>query len=155
VGEVRLRLGELKKAEEAFEQADDLGREPEPGRSLLALARGKVPAAYSSIRRALQDETLGPIARARYLPAFVDIAVAAGELDAAAEGANELDQIAGLYDTVALHATAEQAEGTVRLARGEPDRSVAPLRRALRTWRDTNARYEEARTRLLLGRAYR
>jgi class 3 adenylate cyclase len=155
VGEVRLRLGELRKAEEAFEQADDLGREPEPGRSLLALARGKVPAAYSSIRRALQDETLSPIARARLLPAFVEIAVAAGELDAAEEAAQELDQIAGMYDTVALHATAEQAEGSVRLARGEPDRAVAPLRRALRAWRDTNARYEEARTRLLLGRAYR
>ena len=155
VGEVRLRLGELKKAEEAFAQADDLGREPEPGRSLLALARGKVPAAYSSIRRALQDETLGPIARARYLPALVEIALAAGELDAAAEASAELDQIAGLYDTIALHATAEQAEGLVRLAQGEADRAIAPLRRALRVWRETNARYEEARTRLLLGRAYR
>ena len=155
VGEVRLRLGDLKKAEEAFEQADDLGREPEPGRSLLALARGKVPAAFSSIRRALQDETLGPIARARYLPAFVEIAIAAGELDAAAEASTELDQIAGLYDTVALHATAEQAEGALRLARGDADRSIAPLRRALRVWRETHARYEEARTRLLLGRAYR
>jgi class 3 adenylate cyclase len=155
VGEVRLRLGELKKAEEAFEQADDLGREPEPGRSLLALARGKVPAAYSSIRRVLEDETLGPIARARYLPPFVEIAVAAGELEAAADAAKELDQISGLYDTIALHATAEQAEGSVRLARGEADRSIAPLRRALRVWRETHARYEEGRTRLLLGRAYR
>nr|MDQ4030431.1 hypothetical protein [Actinomycetota bacterium] len=155
VGEVRLRLGELRRAEEAFEQADELGREPEPGRSLLALARGKVPAAYSSIRRALQDETLGPIARARLLPAFVEIALAAGELDAAAEAAEELDQIAGLYDTEALHATAEQAEGSVRLARGEPDRAVAPLRRALRIWRETHARYEEGRNRFLLGRAYR
>ena len=38
VGEVRLRLGDLAKAE-AFDQADALGHDPEPGRSLLLLAR--------------------------------------------------------------------------------------------------------------------
>ena len=41
VGEVRLRLGDLAKAEEAFDQADELGHDPEPGRSLLLLAREK------------------------------------------------------------------------------------------------------------------
>ena len=31
---------------------------------------------------------------------------------------------------------------------------MRPLRRALRLWQDTNARYEAARTRVLLARAY-
>ena len=56
VGEARLRLGELTKAEEAFDLADGLGHDPEPGRSLLLLARGKPAAALASIRRALTDE---------------------------------------------------------------------------------------------------
>src|SRR5918992_1418048 len=88
VGEVRLRLGELAKAEEAFDQADDLGRDPEPGRSLLLLARGKPAAALASLRHALSDD-LPPLVRARFLPALVEIAVAAGEIDAAAQAADE------------------------------------------------------------------
>ena len=31
---------------------------------------------------------------------------------------------------------------------------MRPLRQALRLWQDTNARYEAARTRVLLARAY-
>ena len=76
VGEVRLRLGDLAKAEEAFDQADELGHDPEPGRSLLLLAREKPAAALASIRRALGDD-LPPLARARLLPACVEIAAAA------------------------------------------------------------------------------
>ena len=49
---MRLRLGDLAKAEEAFDQADALGHDPEPGRSLLLLAREKPAAALASIRRA-------------------------------------------------------------------------------------------------------
>ena len=64
---MRLRLGDLAKAEEAFDQADDLGHDPEPGRSLLLLAREKPAAALASIRRALGDD-LPPLARARLLP---------------------------------------------------------------------------------------
>jgi class 3 adenylate cyclase len=155
VGEVRLRLGDLAKAEEAFDQADDLGRDPEPGRSLLLLARGKPAAAFSSIRRALADDTLSQPARARLLPALVEIAIAASELETAAAGAEELTEIADRYDTTALRAAAQQAAGSVALARGDADAAVSPLRRALRLWQDTNARYEAARTRVLLADAYR
>ncbi|HWH05352.1 MAG TPA: hypothetical protein VNT23_02810 [Gaiellaceae bacterium] len=45
IGEVRLRLGDLAKAAEAFDEADALGHDPEPGRSLLLLARDRKPAA--------------------------------------------------------------------------------------------------------------
>ncbi|HSL64044.1 MAG TPA: hypothetical protein VK874_05235 [Gaiellaceae bacterium] len=155
VGEVRLRLGDLAKAEEAFDQADDLGRDPEPGRSLLLLARGKPAAAFSSIRRALTDDTLSMPARARLLPALVEIAVAASELEAAEAAAEELGEIAERYDTAALHAASNLARGSVALARADAEAAVSPLRRALRLWQDTNARYEAARTRVLVARAYR
>jgi len=153
VGEVRLRLGDLTKAEEAFDQADALGHDPEPGRSLLLLAREKPAAALASIRRALADEPPA-LARARLLPAFVEIAVAAAAVDDAAAAAEELAVTASLYDTQALHAAAGVAAGTVLLARDDPQAAMRPLRQALRLWLDTNARYEAARTRVLLARAY-
>lgn len=153
VGEARLRLGDLAKAEEAFDEADELGVDPEPGRSLLLLARDKPAAALASIRRALADD-LPALTRARLLPAFVEIAVAAGAVDDAAAAAEELAGIARRYDTPALHAAAGVAAGTVALARDDADGAVRPLRRALRLWQDTSARYEAARTRVLLARAY-
>ena len=153
VGEARLRLGELTKAEEAFDLADDLGHDPEPGRSLLLLARGKPAAALASIRRALTDE-LPPLTRARLLPALVEIAIAADAPDEAAPAAEELAATAERYDTPALHATAGFAAGAVAFARGDAGGAVRPLRGALRLWQKTSARYEAARTRVLLARAY-
>jgi class 3 adenylate cyclase len=153
IGEVRLRLGDLAKAEEAFDQADALGREPEPGRSLLLLARGKTAAALASIRRAVTDD-LPALERARRLPALVEIAVAAEAVDEAAAAAEELASTAARYDTPALHAAAGVATGAVALARDDATGAVRPLRTALRLWHETNARYEAARTRVLLASAY-
>jgi class 3 adenylate cyclase len=153
IGEVRLRLGDLAKAEEAFDQADALGREPEPGRSLLLLARGKTAAALASIRRAVTDD-LPALERARRLPALVEIAVAAEGVDEAAAAAEELASTAARYDTPALHAAAGVATGAVALARDDATGAVRPLRTALRLWHETNARYEAARTRVLLAGAY-
>ena len=153
VGEVRLRLGDLAKAEEAFDQADALGHDPEPGRSLLLLAREKPAAALASIQRALGDD-LPPLTRARLLPAFVEIATAADAVDDAAAAADELAETAERYDSPALHAAAGVAAGSVALARDDPHGAVRPLRRALRLWQETKARYEAGRTRALLARAY-
>jgi class 3 adenylate cyclase len=153
VGEVRLRLGDLAKAEEAFDQADGLGHDPEPGRSLLLLAREKPAAALASIRRALGDD-LPPLTRARLLPAFVEIAVAADAVDDGAAAAEELAETAERYAAPSLQAAAAVAAGSVALARGDGQGGVRPLRQALRLWQDTNARYEAARTRVLLARAY-
>jgi class 3 adenylate cyclase len=153
IGEVRLRLGDLAKAQEAFDEADALGRDPEPGRSLLLLARGKTAAALASIRRALTDDQPA-LDRARLLPALVEIGLAAGETDELAAAAAELAATATRYDTPALHAAAGVAAGSAALARGDAGAAVRPLRHALRLWRETNARYEAARTRVLLARAY-
>ena len=153
VGEVRLLLGDLAKAEEAFDQADALGHDPEPGRSLLLLAREKPDAAVASIRRALADD-LPALVRTRLLPAFVEIAIAAGAVDDAAAAAEELAATAAVYDTAALQAAAGVAAGSLALARDDPQTAIRPLRQALRLWQDTNARYEVARTRVLLARAY-
>ena len=52
----------VRQAEEAYREASQWGREPEPGLALLRLAQGKVDAAAAAIRRAL-DEAQDRIAR--------------------------------------------------------------------------------------------
>jgi len=113
LGEIRLRLGDLTGAEEAFRQAHELGRNPQPGLALLRLAEGKVEAARSAIRSALADDPHDRLGRAQLLPAQVEIALAADEPEAARAAADELEAIAGLYRTPALEAVAACARGLI------------------------------------------
>jgi class 3 adenylate cyclase len=155
LGEVRLRLGELAQAEQAFREADEFGRTPEPGLSLLRLAQGNAQAAFASIRRAANDDTLTLPAQARLLPSAVEIAAAAGEIEAAAGYAERLAAVADAYDTSALRAYAAFARGQVALAQGEADAAFHEFRHARMTWDSTGATYDIARVREQLGRALR
>jgi len=155
LGEVRLRLGELNQAEQAFREADELGRTPEPGLSLLRLAQGNPKGALASIRRAVGDDSLGLPAQARLLPAAVEIAVAAGEADEAAGYADRLDSVADTYETSALKATAAYAKGQVALTRGDADAAYHEFRQARTTWDSTAATYDGAHAREQIGRALR
>jgi class 3 adenylate cyclase len=154
VGEVRLRVGDLDAAEESFSQANELGREPEPGLALLRLAQGKLDAAVACIRRALREET-HDLSRARLLPTHAELSIAAGDPDGARAAAEELEATAAKYGTSALKAGAAHARGSLELAAGEPAEAVRYLRSALRLWREIDLPYEAARTRLRLADAYR
>ena len=160
IGEIRLRMGELEAAEEIFTRARDLGRDPEPGLSLLRLGQGKVDTAARSIKRALEDESLARLDRARLLPAQVEIALAAGDVRTARVAAEEIETITGDYTisevrTPALEASAQMTWGAVRLAEQDPDEAVTCLRRAIKLWQEVDHPYEAARTRVLLAAAYR
>jgi class 3 adenylate cyclase len=155
LGEVRLRLGELNQAEAAFREADELGRTPEPGLSLLRLAQGNAGGAFASIRRALGEESLSLPARARLLPAAVEIAVATGEAEQASAWAEELARIADVYETSALKAAAAFARGQAELARGDADAAYRSFREARTGWSAIGATYDGARAREQLGRALR
>jgi len=155
IGEIRLRRGDFGAAEDAFRQTHELGREPQPGLALLRLAEGKVEAAASSIKRALANEALSPLARVRRLPAQVEIALAAGDLDSARSAIVELERIAKTYQTSALEASAVCARGTLELAEGNASAAYRSLRQGLRLWQEVDAPYEAARTRMLLASACR
>ncbi len=155
LGEVRLRLGELAQAEQAFREADEFGRTPEPGLSLLRLEQGNVKGALASIRRAVGNDSLGLPAQARLLPPAVDIAVAAGEHEEAAGYAERFASIADTYESSALAASAAYAHGQVALARGDADAAYQYFRQARATWDSTAATYDVARAREQLGRALR
>jgi tetratricopeptide (TPR) repeat protein len=82
LAEVHRMRGEFEEAETAYRRANELGREPQPGLALLRLTQGKVDAADAAIRRVV-DEAQGSIARARVLGAYVEIALAGGDVAAA------------------------------------------------------------------------
>jgi len=155
VGEIRLRMGDLVSAEEAFRQGHELGREPQPGLSLLRLAEGNVDAAATMIKGALAPNSLDRLARARLLPAAVEIVLAAGDVETARTAAEELAEIAEVYGTAAFKADAACARGSVELAEGDPTAACESLRNSWRLWQEVDAPYEAARARVLLGQAHR
>jgi ATP/maltotriose-dependent transcriptional regulator MalT len=147
-------LGESAAAEDAYQQASRWGREPQPGLALLRLAQGKTDAAAAAIGRAVA-ETTDRLRRVKLLPAQVEIMLAAGEVQAALDAADELIQIAGAYSTPALRATADHARGAVLLADGDAHAALVALRGAWQLWRELQAPYEAARVRVLVGLACR
>lgn len=154
LGDIRLRRGDLDGAEHAYARVMELGGQPEPGWSLLLLARDDVPGAHASICAAVAGARDG-LARARHLPALVRIAVASDDLEGASSAAAEMDEIAGRFATAALRAAASQARGSVELAHARPVQAVGPLRAALAAWREARAPYEAAEAQVTLGSALR
>jgi len=153
-GDVQRLTGRFEEAEDAYREASRLGLEPQPGLALLRLAQGDPHASAAAIRRAVAEAT-DPAARAGLLPAFVEIVLAADDLDAAREACDELDEIASGYGTDLLRALAAQARGAVELAAGDANAALVKLREACRAWQELEAPYELAVARVLLGRARR
>jgi DNA-binding NarL/FixJ family response regulator len=153
-GEIHRLRGALEAAEQAYRTAAALGWDPQPGLALLRTAQGRVDAASAAIRRALVAAT-GALERARLLPAYIEIMLAAAEAQEARSGCLELSEIAAKLDTDVLRALAAHARGMVEYAEGDAKAALAPLRRAFALWQDIEAPYEAARARVLIGLACR
>jgi class 3 adenylate cyclase len=153
LGEVRLHMGDLAGAEDAFRQAHELGRTPQPGLGLLRLAEGKADAAFSSIRRALDDPSLDRLHRARLIPGLVEAALAVDELDAARAAVQEFEKIIETYHSPALQASSLCARGALELAQGNARAAIASLQQSVKRWREADLPYEGARARMALGAA--
>ena len=155
LGEIRFKLGDLEGAEDALRQAHALGRVPQPALALIRLSEGKVKAAFSAIESALAEQTWDRWARARMLPAQVEIAIAARDPATARAAAEELTGITEAYGSPALHASRHDAWGRVLLAEGEAEDAIRELRTAIRHWQEVGAPYEVARDRTVLASALR
>lgn len=153
-GELHRLRGEVGAAEAAYRRASGIGREPQPGLALLRLAQGNPAAATAAIRRAV-TETVRSLERATLLPAYVEIMLATGDVDAADDACRELEAIAGEEQSEALGAMAAFARGAVALAGGDAASALIALRRAVGAWQAMDARHDAARARVLVGLACR
>ncbi len=151
-GEVLRLLGRFDAAEAAYRDASRIGWEPQPGLAQLRLAQGQVDLALVAIRRATA-EIAEPLKRAALLPAHVEIALAAGELDDARAACAELHSLAARYESRMLTAMVAHAEGATALAEGDAESALAHLRAAQQVWIELDAPYEVARARTLLSAA--
>ncbi len=162
-GDAHYRLAELHRlagrfdaSEEQYRLASEFGRQPQPGLALLRLAQGRVAVALTSVRRVLAESSRA-VTRFEPLAAMVDIALEAGEVDAARAAADELIAASEGFDTPFLKpyllALCAAAEGAVLLHEGKPREAVVSLRTAWSAWLELDAPYEAARARVLLGRA--
>lgn len=123
--------------------------------ALLRLAQGRVTDAAAAIRREVEDAGGDRVRRSRVLAAEVEILLAAGDVEAASTGVDQLEAIAADFDSVYLEALAAQGRGAVLLATGEATHACAALRRAWRAWQELDAPYDAARVRLLMAQACR
>jgi DNA-binding NarL/FixJ family response regulator len=153
-GELHRLRGEDDPAEAAYRNAARSGRDPQPGLALLRARQGRIDAAYQSIRRCV-EETGAAQDRLRLLPAYVDIALAAGQVDEAATAADELRAAAAERDIPLLVASAAQADGQIALARDKAADALPALRAALSGWQRLGAPYDAAMTRVHIAAACR
>ncbi len=152
LGEILRLRGDFAEADAAYGKAREVGREPEPGLSLLRLMQGRVDVAAAAIRRVL-DETGDPSSRAKLLPAHVEIMLAANDVPSARASADELSRMAAFMRAPYVDAVAADAAGAVLLAEGEARAALAKLREACNAWRDLDAPHQAARVRVLLAQA--
>jgi DNA-binding CsgD family transcriptional regulator len=154
IAELHRLRGDLAAAEEAYRQASQAGLDPQPGLALLRFAQGQLSVARTAIARAL-GEAREVQRRARLLPAFIEISIAACEVSQARAGADELAALAAARKAPALLAAAAHALGEVMLAESDARGALVALREAYAIWRRLEAPYEAARARALIARACR
>lgn len=155
IGDIRRLRGDFEGAEEALREAHARGRTPQPALALVRLAQGNVKAAAAAIDAAVADVTWDQWARARLLPAQVEIAIAGGNVAKARTAVDELTTIVMGYPSPALEAGCRVAVGRVLLAEGDTSGAARELRVGISRWRDVGAPYEIARARAVLARALR
>jgi tetratricopeptide (TPR) repeat protein len=163
LGRIRLRMGDIAGAKEAFVEAHEVGWDPQPGLALVHLAEGDASLAVVSIRDALEhplnvpSKELPPnteLRRAPLLEAQVEIEIAGGDIERARAAAEELTRVAARFESKALAAGAALARGRVALAQGSAADARHDFEEAASLWNEVGAPYETALARMGLARAY-
>jgi DNA-binding NarL/FixJ family response regulator len=153
-GETHRLRGEYDAAGAAYDEATTHGHPAQPGRALMWLGQSRVEEAVATSRRLLA-EVADPVHRSGLLPAVVEVFVAAGDVEAAVAAVAELAELAGSFGCSGLLAAASGAAAQVALVQGDAATALLAARVGLDGWARLEAPYEEARCRVLLGRALR
>ena len=153
IGELHRLAGDLDLAEEAFTCAHQLGRVPQPGLARVRHAQGRLDAALSGLRLALDTVPPAPLRRTELLVALAEVHLEDADTDAAAAA---VEAMAGVVDGVAsayLHAVVIVTEARVLLARGDGMTACHRAGVAVDRFQELGLRYDEARAREIRGRA--
>jgi DNA-binding NarL/FixJ family response regulator len=149
----RLR-GEFEAAEKAYRQANEKGFVLQPGAALMKLAQGQMDAAVASITRAF-EATSKEVTRCRVLPAYIEIMLAAENVETAAGACEELAEIAETLNSPLLRGVERRSRGSVLLAQGDASAALRMLDEAWGHLSQLGAPYEVARLRQAIGLASR
>jgi ATP/maltotriose-dependent transcriptional regulator MalT len=152
------KLGELRRRQGRAEEAESLFVRAEPhrlaliGRAALAVDRGDPESAIDLLQRSLRRSGEEDQAeRVFSLELLIRAQLQHGEVDAGSASLSELETAARAVGTQPLLATAAAARGAVLLATGDADRARSSFEDAIDLFEATDADFDAARMRLLLG----
>jgi ATP/maltotriose-dependent transcriptional regulator MalT len=154
LGEIERMRGNLPEAEKAYEEAGRWMPNSGPGLARLRLAQNKVDGANALIRR-MADHVREPAPRALLLDAWVEIALAANDLESARIACQELASISERMNFPFVRALLARNAGALLLADNNPQAALTELERSRALWQELQVPYEAARVRCLMARAYR
>jgi ATP/maltotriose-dependent transcriptional regulator MalT len=150
----RSSVGSRGRAETAFAKAQEISGSPCSALALLRLAQGRIETANTIIKGCM-ERISAPLARTSLLPSYVQVAVAAGDLDRASDAVDELSALLERFDSPGGRASLRVAQGRLLLANGDPERARIALQDALAQWQHLEIPYEAATAGTLLGQALR
>ena len=162
LGNIRLRIGDLDGAEDAYLQAHRRAWSPVPGLALLRMEQGDLTAAAELIAVAVDDPPplpwkerppFGDLRLVPLLDAQSEIAEACVDAETAAMAAQRLRKIAETHASSGLDATAALATAREALLAKDYSSAIDAANSAVRGWCDLDAPFEAAVARVVLGRA--
>ena len=149
---LRLR-GRRDEAAEAYARALRAGVDPEPGPALLAAAEGRRSEGVDALRAAIASRP--PVHRLALLLPAVELALDAGQHEAARGFAAELSADAGRLGAAGAQAWAWHARALLELHAARPAASADAARAAADLYRSQRLQYGLARAHDVLARAER
>jgi class 3 adenylate cyclase len=151
LGELHRCKGDVALAEQEFSDAYEKGWTPQPGLALLRLRTGDIDGAARVIGRAVEWSADEPSALLRLLPAQVEIAIAAGDIDGVEAAAARLVDVASTVGSSTAAAAKASVAGLLEWQRGNLTAAAHELQTSIRAWQQVRSPYETAQARMQLA----
>ncbi len=146
--------GEFVAAADAYQQASQWGREPQPGLALLRLAQGRTEAARCGDPPGRRRDGQQPHAGEAAARPCRDHAGGRRRRSGSRRREASWPRLRAASTHRRLRAMALNCRGAVLLAEGDAGAALASLRGAWQVWHELDVPHEAARTRVLVGLAY-
>lgn len=152
LGDIHYAIGNDELAERAYERAEALGWDPEPGRAMLLLERGEADAAYSCLERSLIGESWWTLQRQGILLAHLALVAAhSGRHERAQKLIEDLAAQGERWPMPSIRALTNEAAAVLARNWGEPEVAIRRLHLARQLWTSVELRLQAARLRLSIA----